>query len=165
LAIAGLLSLLLLLASAYWALPSATGLSGAVRIIDGDTIMLGGVRVRLEGIDAPELDQSCGGGWLSSWPCGREAAAYLAHLMSGRDVNCRAKGHDAYGRVLGVCFAAGRDINADMVESGMAWAFRRYSQSYVAAEHEARARKLGIWRGRAEPAWSYRARRWAQAVR
>ena len=162
---AAVLGLLLLVGNGYWAVPAATAISGPAQVIDGDTIALGGGRVRLHGIDAPELDQRCGAGQGASWPCGREAAAHLARLIAGRDVNCQARGHDAYGRVLGVCAAGAHEINAQMVRAGMAWAFDRYTQSYVVAEAEARERKLGVWRGRAEPAWSYRARRWAEARR
>jgi endonuclease YncB( thermonuclease family) len=152
------LSAALLAASAIWAVPAAPALTGAAYVIDGDTISLGGLRVRLEGIDAPELDQSCGAGQQGSWPCGRAAAAHLGRLASGR-VSCRIAGYDAYGRSLGVCTAGGQEINAQMVRDGMAWAFVRYGQTYAAAEAEARERRIGVWRGAAEPAWSYRARR------
>jgi endonuclease YncB( thermonuclease family) len=158
LALAGVLSAALLAASAIWAVPAAPALTGAAYVIDGDTISLGGLRVRLEGIDAPELDQSCGAGPQGSWPCGRAAAAHLGRLASGR-VSCRITGYDAYGRSLGVCTAGGQEINAQMVRDGMAWAFVRYGQTYAAAEAEARERRIGVWRGAAEPAWSYRARR------
>jgi endonuclease YncB( thermonuclease family) len=87
----------------------------------------------------------------------------LTRLISGGAVVCQAKGYDSYGRLLGVCVASGFEINAQMVRAGMAWAFDRYAPSYLAEEAEARAHKLGIWRGGAEPAWSYRARRSAEA--
>jgi endonuclease YncB( thermonuclease family) len=163
LVLAAVLGVLVLLGSGLWAPPAATAITGPALVIDGDTIALGGVRIRLFGIDAPELDQSCGGDRHSSWGCGREAAAHLMGLISGGPVACESRGRDTYGRVLGVCVARGYEINAQMVRAGMAWAFDRYAPSYLAEEAEARARKLGIWRGGAEPAWSYRARRSAEA--
>jgi endonuclease YncB( thermonuclease family) len=161
--LAAVLGVLVLLGSGLWAPPAATAITGPALVIDGDTIALRGVRVRLFGIDAPELEQSCGRDRHSSWACGREAAAHLTRLISGGAVACQPRGYDTYGRVLGVCVAGGNEINAQMVRSGMAWAFDRYAPSYLAEETEARARKLGIWRGEAEPAWSYRARRSAEA--
>jgi endonuclease YncB( thermonuclease family) len=160
-----MLSALLLLVNGVWAPPVATAITGSALVIDGDTIALRDIRVRLFGIDAPELEQSCGGDRHSRWACGREAAAHLARLITGGAVVCQAKGRDTYGRVLGVCVAGGYEINAQMVRAGMAWAFDRYAASYLVEEAEARAHKLGIWRGRAEPAWSYRARRSAEAGR
>ena len=56
-----------------------------------------------------------------------------------------------------------RDINAEMVRLGMAWAFVRYSQVYVGLEAEARHAHAGIWDGDATPAWDYRAGRWQEA--
>jgi endonuclease YncB( thermonuclease family) len=142
---------------------NATLLSGRAIVIDGDTLEISGERVRLEGIDAPEADQTCGGGWFGQWKCGRAATAQLRWLTGGRRVECSSAGRDKYGRVLGWCTADGRDINAEMVRSGHAWAFVKYSARYRAVEADARAAKAGIWKGDAEPAWIFRERRWAVA--
>lgn len=132
-------------------------------MIDGDTLEIDGERVRLEGIDAPETEQTCGGGWFKTWNCGRAAADQLRWLVGGRRVDCAAAGRDKYGRTLGWCSADGRDINAEMVRSGHAWAFVKFSNRYQALEAKAREKKIGIWKGPAEPAWEYRERRWATA--
>lgn len=137
--------------------------TGNARAIDGDTLEIAGVRVRLEGIDAPEMGQTCGRSWIGSWPCGKEAADHLARLVRDREVRCISRGNDAYGRMLGECITAGLAINADMVRNGLAWAFVRYSTAYVEVEAEARALKLGIWQGKAQPAWEYRKDRWSQS--
>lgn len=136
---------------------------GAVRAVDGDTIDIGDTRVRLEGIDAPETGQSCKRKWLGWWACGHEATATLRRLTEGHTVTCDPRGTDKYGRVLAVCYADGRDINAEMVRRGYAWAFVKYSHSYVREEALARAEGVGIWQGQSEPAWEYRAKRWAAA--
>ena len=78
-------------------------------------------------------------------------------------MSCDPRGLDKYGRTLAVCFVDGRDINAEMVRQGYAWAFVKYSQSYVKEEALARAEGLGIWQGESQPAWEYRAKRWAAA--
>jgi endonuclease YncB( thermonuclease family) len=138
-------------------------LSGQARVVDGDTLEVDGERVRLEGIDAPESAQTCRRGDGKAWPCGKAAAKALERLVAGGSVSCEDRGTDKYGRTLGICSAGGRDINAEMVREGFAWAFVKYSQSYVAAEAQARAQRAGIWQGEAEPAWDYRAKAWAGA--
>ena len=83
-------------------------------------------------------------------------------MAEGREVRCRNHGLDKYGRTLGTCFADGRDINREMVVLGLAWAYVRYSNVYVAEEAQARAANLGIWQGEAMPAWDFRALAWAK---
>lgn len=143
--------------------PDATVLGGVATVIDGDTLDIDGERIRLEGIDAPEADQTCGGGPSGSWDCGRAATNHLRSLVRGKHVGCETAGRDIYGRVLGSCRASGRNINAEMVRSGHAWAFVRYSLRYQALEAEARGKRIGIWKGEAEPAWVFRADRWQTA--
>jgi endonuclease YncB( thermonuclease family) len=134
--------------------------SGRASVIDGDTLEIEGRRIRLEGIDAPEAAQACGGGWFGTWKCGAAATAQLRWLVGGRRVDCESVGTDKYGRMLGLCTADGRDVNSEMVRTGHAWAFVKYSKRYEAVEAEARQQKVGIWKGEAEPAWSYRERHW-----
>jgi endonuclease YncB( thermonuclease family) len=141
--------------------PEAIG--GIARVVDGDTIVVGDTRVRLEGIDAPEAGQTCSRRPAGDWPCGSEATAALARLIEGKAVRCEPAGTDRYRRTLGVCFLGQEDVNAWMVRQGHAWAFVRYSTRYVAEEEQARAKGLGIWQGEATPAWEHRARRWATA--
>ena len=142
---------------------AAAAIRGVARVVDGDTITVGGTRIRLEGIDAPEAGQTCKRKWIGWWACGTAATATLARMVEGRQVACEPRGLDKYGRVLAVCFAGGRDVNAQMVRQGHAWAFVKYSRSYVKEEAAARAEGLGIWQGQSQPAWDYRARRWAAA--
>jgi endonuclease YncB( thermonuclease family) len=138
-------------------------IGGHARVVDGDTIVVNGTRIRLEGIDAPEAGQTCGRQPSGDWPCGTEATVALARQIEGKPVRCEPLGADRYGRTLGVCFLGREDVNAWMVREGHAWAFARYSRRYVAEERQAQVRGLGIWQGRATPAWEYRARRWAGA--
>jgi endonuclease YncB( thermonuclease family) len=137
--------------------------TGQARVIDGDTLELAGARVRLEGIDAPEAAQSCPRRLVGTWACGKAAARRLARIVDGKTLRCDSRGTDGYGRILGVCYVDGRDVNAQMVRQGYAWAFVKYSDSYVSEEAEARAAHSGIWQAKAEPAWEYRAKRWAGA--
>jgi endonuclease YncB( thermonuclease family) len=128
--------------------------SGPARVIDGDTIEVAGVRVRLFGIDAPEHRQACGAA-ESAWACGDAAAAHLEDLVVP-GVRCVGHEHDRYGRLVATCDANGSDLGEQMVAAGFAWAFVRYSDAYVATEAEARGRHAGLWRGPAEAPWDFR---------
>lgn len=141
-------------------IPPDRVLTGPIRIIDGDTVDIAGVRVRLEGIDAPEVGQTCQNARGETWDCGNAATRMLVSLLSRANASCKAEALDAYGRVLAVCFAGGIDVNAEMVRLGYAWAFVKYSSRYVGEESQARVAKAGIWQGPAIAAWDYRARRW-----
>jgi endonuclease YncB( thermonuclease family) len=141
----------------------APDIIGVAHVIDGDTLIIGNARIRLEGIDAPESAQMCNSEWLDKWACGADATKYLARLVDGRTVTCRHRGVDMYGRILGACRIGTLDINADMVRQGLAWAFVRYSTSYVSVEAEARSARRGIWQSQTRPAWEYRAQRWTTA--
>ncbi len=140
-----------------------SSVAGRALVIDGDTLEIDGRRIRLEGIDAPESDQTCPRRWLGSWACGREATATLETLTGGLRVECESRGIDKYRRMIGQCSAAGRNLNEAMVRAGMAWAFVKYSTSYVDAEAAARDSGAGIWQAEAEPAWVFREKRWQTA--
>ena len=120
------------------------GLVGIARVIDGDTLEVigerGVVRVRLDGMDAFEGRQTCGGA-----PCGREASRALMTLADNRRVECDDRGRDRYDRVLAHCRIDGRDLGGWMVENGHAVAYRRYSQRYVPHEARAQADSAGAW--------------------
>jgi endonuclease YncB( thermonuclease family) len=125
---------------------TAASLSGVGRSIDGDSLMVGQQEVRLFGIDAPELSQTCTRD-AKAWACGSAAADQLSKLVAGKQVSCVSTGTDRYGRNLARCSAGGIDLNRAMVATGYALAFRRYSMDYVSAEDTAKAYKRGIWSG------------------
>ena len=129
----------------------------AARIVDGDTVVLSGVRVRLHGIDAPETGQSCRDARDRRYRCGRDATAALIRLAGG-GIRCRMQhGADRYGRKIGTCYAAdGRNINAEMVRLGHALAYRKYSTAYMPQEREAQAGRRGLHRGAFVEPWAWR---------
>ena len=130
-------------------------LSGSARVIDGDTLEVRGTRIRLHGIDAPESAQGCRAGGRR-WPCGREATRALSGRIGGRTVACEERDRDRYGRTVAVCRIGGEDVNAWMVAAGWAFAYRRYSRSYVAAETAAKGARRGVWRGEVVAPWDWR---------
>jgi endonuclease YncB( thermonuclease family) len=128
---------------------------GRASVVDGDTLDLHGLRVRLASVDAPESRQSC---WRDGreWPCGRRSALALADLIGARQVSCRWREHDRYRRAVARCEVAGTDLGGWMVERGWALAYRRYGLRYVAQEQRARAARRGLWAGWFVPPWALR---------
>lgn len=121
--------------------PSA--ISGPARIIDGDTIEVGHERIRLHGIDAPEMAQICtlpGGGQQKS---GEDARDALSGLVGGSVVECSWESRDDYDRPIAKCSVGEVDLSRRMVRDGWALAFVRYSEDYVVEEAEAKAVGIG----------------------
>ncbi|GHE67357.1 hypothetical protein GCM10019059_28940 [Camelimonas fluminis] len=117
-------------------------LQGRARAVDGDSVRLNGVEIRLAGLDAPELRQTCERNG-QSWNCGEAARSFLATRLGRADASCRSQGIDRYGRTLAVCSVAGEDINAALVRDGMAVSYGDYGRE----EAEARAARRGVWAG------------------
>lgn len=117
---------------------------------DGDTLRCGSERVRLFGVDAPELRR----GKNPAEPLAYEARDELIRLTRGR-VGCRFIDRDRYGRFVGRCWSeASPDINAALIRSGLATEYRRYSKgAYATAEAEAERAGRGAW---AKPIRAYR---------
>ena len=136
---------LLVLALLALPLPApALDLIGSARAVDGDTLEVAGQKVRLFGIDAPELDQVCERDGRR-WACGDASRAALARIVGGRQLTCELRDIDRYGRNVAICMAGGDDVAALMVRQGLALAYRRYSGRYVNAEAAARSEGLGLW--------------------
>lgn len=118
---------------------------GTAAPLDGDTIDMHGVRIRLYGIDAPEFGQECTLPDNVRWPCGLAAMLHLSDVIARKTVTCRKIATDRYGRPVATCRVEGKDISAAMVRSGYAIAYRRYSEAYVDDEKAARVLRVGIW--------------------
>jgi endonuclease YncB( thermonuclease family) len=132
-------------------------LTGRASVIDGDTIEIHGARVRLHGIDAPESNQVCTDAAGAAYRCGQRAALALADRVGSAPVSCDAKDKDRYGRIVAVCSLDGIDLNSWLVREGLAIAYRKYSTDYVREEEAARAAKLGLWAGKFQAPWDFRA--------
>jgi endonuclease YncB( thermonuclease family) len=121
---------------------SAGEITGQMRVVDGDSLAIGKRRLRLKGIDAPELKQRCRRDGFE-YPCGLEAASYLRGLIGGSQVRCLGEGVDRYGRDLVRCNVNSLDLNQAMVRAGQAVAFGDYRGDEAAA----RAEQAGLWGG------------------
>lgn len=116
-------------------------LAGPFVVIDGDTLTKGPMRLRLRGMDAPELSQSCGTP-PDLWPCGKAARDVLVSLL-GRFSTCHVRGRDKYQRLLATCSSEAVDIAAEMVRNGHAVSYGGYKKE----ERMAKAARLGVWSG------------------
>ena len=133
--------------------------SAGVRVIDADTIVLDGKKVRLSGIDAPETSQLCLNKQGEDYYCGKKAAKELIQLIYSTDtksVECKYKGSDKYGRLIGNCWVDKIYINAWLVKNGWAMAYRQYSDEFFEEEIEAKKKKVGIWSGAFIEPWKWR---------
>lgn len=121
-------------------------LTGKVsKVIDGDTIELltkenpynhiTKLKIRLYGIDAPELKQAYG----------KEAKEYLSALVLKQEVSLIIENKDKYDRFVGTLFLKGQDINKEMVKNGYAHAYESFSKKYLAEQANAKIFKLGLW--------------------
>ena len=122
-------------------------LNNKFTVTDGDTIRDGKLRIRLYGLDAPELAQECKDVEGKNWKCGEVAKKKLQNLVKGKKVRCDIKSTDLYKRKVAICYAGEKDINRYMVEEGYAVAYLKYSHKYELDEEYAMNNNKGIWVG------------------
>jgi len=121
--------------------------AAGMRVIDGDSLRPAGNGhdIRLQGIDAPELQQRCRDTSGRDYGCGRQARAHLKAIIAGRDVRCRVMDVDRYQRSISICHAGDIELNRQMVADGWALAYRL--PVYFRAERGAKEARKGIWQG------------------
>lgn len=130
-----------------------------LRVVDGDTLDVrlssGRIRVRLQGVDAPEHDQ----------PGGREATRFLRGHLNDRDVVLEPVTQDRYDRLVAIVRLGTLDLNRELVREGHAWAYRHYlrheDRPLCTLEHQARKAGRGLWQQGAAPRapWEHRTTR------
>jgi len=118
---------------------------GNARIVDGDSLEIDGNRIRIVGIDAPELSQTCGNASVT-WRCGQDARTALSEHIGKKSVHCVSEGKDKYRRSLAVCKVDGDDIGKWMITHGWAVSYGKYKFD----EAIARRNRFGLWKGEFE---------------
>jgi endonuclease YncB( thermonuclease family) len=119
---------------------SGETITGTARAADGDTLTLDGHRIRLVGMDTPEMMQVCKRDG-EDWRCGVAARSRLAEFLRAGAVTCRTQGTDKYNRWLARCETADGDLGARMVREGLAVAYG----GYEGEEQFAKAERKGLW--------------------
>ena len=126
-----------------------------LKIIDGDTIILNGEKIRFSGIDTPELKQTC----LQDDQeigCGMSAKKLLEEKIGNATIECISEGKDTYKRTLAECFVNGESLSKFLVRSGYAFAYRKYSTKFIKDEEFAKEKKLGMWAMTFQYPWDFR---------
>ena len=130
--------------------------TGTGTALEGDIVSVGGRTIRLYGIDAPELGQTCTDRRGREYDCGAAARNILTMLIQDREMDCAVYGQTIDGLETARCFIAGADLGRAVVLRGWAFAYRAFSHRYEAAEGRAQAARAGFWEGRAERPWIWR---------
>lgn len=132
-------------------------IAGMPRIIDGDTLEVAGQRIRIGGIDAPEMREQCQDAAGQQWPCGSWAKDAAQAMLAGHMLRCVDLGQRSYDRVVGRCYLDGRDIAIDLIEAGAARPCLRHAreqgqeQTYLRAEQRAVKARAGVYSGPLNP--------------
>tara|TARA_Y100001960_G_scaffold28194_1_gene24685 strand:- start:43 stop:495 length:453 start_codon:yes stop_codon:yes gene_type:complete len=132
-----------------------TSFAGNLKVVDGDTIVINGEKIRFSGIDTPELKQTC----LKDdqkVDCGMTAKILLVKKIGNNTPECIREGKDAYKRTLAECFVNGESLSVFLVRSGYAFAYRKYSDKFIKDEEFAKENKLGMWAMTFQYPWDFR---------
>ena len=132
-----------------------TSSADSLRVVDGDTIVLNGEKIRFSGIDTPELKQTCMNGDEKVF-CGKTAKTLLIKKIDNQTPECTSEGKDAYKRTLAECFVNGESLSVYLVRSGYAFAYRKYSDKFIKDEEFAKENKLGMWSMKFQYPWDFR---------
>tara|TARA_B100001123_G_scaffold112046_1_gene130462 strand:+ start:8 stop:457 length:450 start_codon:yes stop_codon:yes gene_type:complete len=133
----------------------STSFAESLRVVDGDTIVLKGEKIRFSGIDTPELKQTCIKE-TEKFFCGQYAKMLLIKKIGNKTPECIREGKDAYKRTLAECFVNGESLSVFLVRSGYAFAYRKYSDKFIKDEEFAKENKMGMWSMKFQYPWDYR---------
>ncbi|MCH9765170.1 MAG: hypothetical protein K0U34_04155 [Alphaproteobacteria bacterium] len=143
----------------------AETLTGRATVLDGGHLRIARQTIRLDDIEALLPAQTCETSRARTWRCGRSATAKLKRLVRRRRITCTIAGEGTEGIKRATCSVAERDLGAELVRLGYAFAAPGLLTNYKSEEAEARANKRGIWQGTALRPAEYRAARWQQATK
>ncbi len=128
----------------YGLLIFSSAYSDQVIVTDGDTIRIGDERIRFNGIDAPEIKQTCVYKQIE-FKCGEFSKNLLIEKIFNQKVSCIKESKDQYGRTLAECFVGKESLSSYLVREGYAFAYRKYSDKFILDEEYARIKGNGMW--------------------
>jgi endonuclease YncB( thermonuclease family) len=145
-----------LVLSLTFPVPCFADFSGrVVTVAEGDAVTVlhekRPVKIRLNGIDAPDKKQAFG----------IKAKQFASKMVFGKTVTIVEHGLDKYGRTIGdVILQDGTNVNQELVKAGMAWWYPKYAlndDTLRELEWEARLQKRGLWVDKNPvPPWHFR---------
>jgi endonuclease YncB( thermonuclease family) len=139
---------------------NAMELVGVPTITDGDTVVIGGTKIRLLDMDAPESDQFCLDKEGRAWSCGIDAREALKKRTNTQEWRCQGVRLDRNERLLASCTVGGENISSWMVRAGWAMSpiHKGYSHRFDMDEKAARDERAGLWAGAFIAPWDWRRR-------
>jgi endonuclease YncB( thermonuclease family) len=114
-------------------------------VIDGETLEIRGLRIKLFAVDAPAVDHVCEATDDNRWRCGPRAAGALDELLEEAIVTCVPRDRDGEGRLIAVCSVGATDLSLWLLRNGLALEGLSSSGKYRQAQDEARAARRGMW--------------------
>jgi endonuclease YncB( thermonuclease family) len=127
-------------------------IQGIARVIDGDSLVINKQRIRLQYIDAPELNQICDQGK----EMGLEAKIFLQQFIKSTSIRCEYNEVDQYNRKLATCFKNTVNLNELMVKQGLAFNYDYHGNNYKSQEIIAKNEGRGIWKYNCKLPYEYR---------
>lgn len=126
-------------------LPAQADVQGSAYVHDGDTFTVAGTKIRLFGVDAPEMDQTCEMPDGSDWACGRWSRDQVRDILKGRDLRCVKRVYDKYGRMVARCYLEDQDLAKMLVRDGIVFSYASFSRDYIKVEKAAAVAGRGLW--------------------
>lgn len=128
--------------------PVTADVQGRAHVHDGDTFTVSGVKIRLFGIDAPEMDQNCKMPDGSDWACGRWSRDEVRRILNGRDLRCVKRVYDKYGRMVARCYLGEQDLARMLVVEGIVFSYASFSRDNIMDEKAAAVAGRGLWQAK-----------------
>lgn len=135
---------------------------GSGMAVEGDVLSVNGAIVRLWGVDAPDVGQTCKTRRSKEYDCFTFSKNALNNIVREKQIICYIKGQDRNGQKIGICAVNGYDVAALMVRAGWALSYDGLSTQYASLMGNAQAKERGLWGGRVEPPWQWRTRKQAE---
>ena len=132
--------------------PRITGVS---RVVSGDTITLGQYIVKLFGVAAPDISQTCANASGAGYRCGQQSVSWLSEWLADNEIACHIINRTEQGVLNGVCLLGDYDIGAAIVNAGWAVANIRQSKIYLPYQQQASSNKRGLWQGEFYMPWDW----------
>lgn len=130
-------------------------ISSVSRVVSGDTLTLGNQIVKLYGVAAPDISQTCADSLGRGYRCGQQSVSWLSGWLADNTIKCHILAKDDRGVLIGVCMLGPYDIGAALINSGWAVADIRQTQIYLPYQNQALSNRRGLWQGEFYMPWDW----------